>query len=419
MAHDECKERVIQAAFTEHELTLDLKKSRVPKLGPNSEYPYLKPLDFAECLVRNGRERDLVGFPTLEQAGDTLADYWQKFRVLFPGHRISELLEKGLLNPRRLIPLYLHGDEGRTYRKNGIMILCMQGALGHGSLSGRRANQVKKQQLKKKNAKMNLYGHTFCTRQLFSVAHKKAYDKTPEVLHQLLDVWAKELKELLLKGFASKAGNRFRCAVVGCKGDWPFLVKAGRLNRSFYNTPKRAVSKTACTGVCHKCLAGRPQFPFEDVAFNATFWGTLAAEKPWDEPGSLLSLPHDEESPEEFYKPDVWHNYYLGSGKCFLGGGMVIIVQILAPPGSVDKKFQFLSLDYRTFCEREKLTPIITGFTKETFGWLQTSDVPIGGWSKGALTTTVGRWMLDFLDRHMDRLQENVMLPILVSYIGL
>lgn len=40
---------------------------------------------------------------------------------------------------------------------------------------------------------------------------------------------------------------------------------SAELGRSFRNVPKASTSKTPCTGICHLCLAGRPNYDYEDV----------------------------------------------------------------------------------------------------------------------------------------------------------
>ena len=45
-------------------------------------------------------------------------------------------------------------------------------------------------------------------------------------------------------------------------------VTAGRLVRSYRNVAKSASSRKDCTGICHRCLAGRPGWDFENVLLS-------------------------------------------------------------------------------------------------------------------------------------------------------
>ena len=64
---------------------------------------------------------------------------------------------------------------------------------------------------------------------------------------------------------------------------------SANLNRSFRNVPKRATSRSECTGVCHLCLAGRPGYEYEDLFLHnllkTCFWvivcGLLSTWSPW------------------------------------------------------------------------------------------------------------------------------------------
>lgn len=66
-----------------------------------------------------------------------------------------------------------------------------------------------------------------------------------------------------------------RLVVTGIKGDWPFLIEAGRLQRHFRRAPKRGQSSMQAEGICHLCMAGYDQFPFVDVSDAPRFEATM------------------------------------------------------------------------------------------------------------------------------------------------
>lgn len=71
----------------------------------------------------------VLGGQTLDEAQGMLEDFWNKFRCLYPNHQIFADPTKPLA---KCIPLMLHGDEGVHFKKNGLLVLHMQGIIGHG-----------------------------------------------------------------------------------------------------------------------------------------------------------------------------------------------------------------------------------------------------------------------------------------------
>lgn len=113
-----------------------------------------------------------------------------------------------------------------------------------------------------------------------------------------VEAWARDLRKAL-DGIESLIdGKQFLVAVLHIKGDWPFLVKIGELNRSFHNAPKRASSNKNCTGICHLCEAGRPGVPFEDLRADGEWQFTVGTVTPWIRNPVVLQSPHDSAFPE-------------------------------------------------------------------------------------------------------------------------
>ena len=59
--------------------------------------------------------------------------FWSKYRSLFPQHELWAEVDSGRKPLTHCLPLYLHGDEGVTYRKDGLLVVSFQGVWGHGS----------------------------------------------------------------------------------------------------------------------------------------------------------------------------------------------------------------------------------------------------------------------------------------------
>ena len=62
-----------------------------------------------------------------------LVDFWQKYRSLHPNHQLWRYIDSGHKDASKCIPLYLHGDEGTSFKKGGIFIFSFQGAVGFGT----------------------------------------------------------------------------------------------------------------------------------------------------------------------------------------------------------------------------------------------------------------------------------------------
>ena len=69
-----------------------------------------------------------------------LARFWRQFRTLYPRHAVFKKYSEDEL--KYVIPLYVHGDEGRTLQKSAVMVLAWQGALGKSGPAYRFQNKV-------------------------------------------------------------------------------------------------------------------------------------------------------------------------------------------------------------------------------------------------------------------------------------
>ena len=62
-----------------------------------------------------------------------LAEFWEHFRDEQPTH---EVFDHGqFIDYSSLVPLYLHGDGGRTYKRDELMVIQFQPVLGFGKIN--------------------------------------------------------------------------------------------------------------------------------------------------------------------------------------------------------------------------------------------------------------------------------------------
>ena len=280
---------------------LDISITNV-KLGKtNLEHPVLQPKDVILSIAKQGIHR-IIGVP-LQRASETLIDFWGTYKLAYPRHDVFQL---GLSDADfgSLIPYFLHGDGGRTFKKESIMICSMFPALGRGTskcqVPDMQPSIAQPQRRKRKHTDaeanevamgINLLGNSLGNRFLFAAIHNKFIKEDKSVFRDLLKLWGEKLAELLNDGIQVQ-GRVFKVAVIGMCGDAPFLRDVGFMNRSFNNIRKSAAAATVLPGVCHLCAAGKTGGPhYEDLDILSADWLS-----------QLVNV---------IYYPGIFHHLYL------------------------------------------------------------------------------------------------------------
>ena len=125
---------------------------------------------------------------------------------------------------------------------------------------------------------------------------------------------------------------------------------------------------------------------------------------PWDRESPLTRELLVDDAPNgkcRFYCLGPWHSIHLGVGKTWISGG-VMLLQKLVPQSNVDLRIAQIASDYRDYCRREKLDPIIQRIDVATFG---TTTDPSGAWSKAAVTSNFFMFLEDWCNQHADLIQ--------------
>ena len=365
------------------------------------DFPYLKFSDWVRVLGKADMLEHLTGQKSFATMKVILTEFWKRYRALYPNHEVFRLADSGVLDLSCTIPVYTHKDEGRSSKKKPIMILTTQGALGKGTAAQRRRNArgVIKHTVKTTPMKMNFIGHTYTTRYMFMAMPRSVYKHCPDTFFTMLKLYASDMKSLAYDGVDVGRGNRIWVASLGSKGDWPAHVKSAGLKRSFQNVPKRATSKTPCSGICHLCLAGTEDFeepenavPFEDFGFLPEWLDTCNVKDPWVEEPAELEIPHDTSDKPSYFKPDFWHNLSLGAGKT-RAANFCVMFNPLAAGTSVETRFEDMTADFNSHCSLMKRSAYMKEINREKVGFLKHVDFPDGHWSKGDVTTSLMLWM--------------------------
>ena len=386
------------------------------KLGDNDfEYPVLLPKDVLDSISKQGFIQKLIGVP-LARASSTLINFWRTYRQSFPQHDVFGLgyAEADYAN---LIPYFIHGDGGRTFKKDSILICSMYPALGRGS-SNCQVSDMQPSGAPPKNHKrkrdvaeaaavnevamgINLLGSSLGNRFLFAAIHNKYIKDDKSIFYGLLKLWAQELASLLSDGFQFQ-GRTFKIAILGLTGDAPFLRDAGFMNRSFNNIRKSADAETLLPGVCHLCAAGKTHGPhYEDLDILSADWLPTTGERnllPWIHPSPLLAyLPAEQRNLANFFKIDIFHVWYAGVGKDFCGSSLVFMLRTVMKKANKNASMIFLNQELSRFqsyhpgegCHFGKLSWDLLDYDGPR-------SFPQGKWSKGMDTGTVTKF-IEFL----------------------
>ena len=394
--------------FKEFGQSSPVKISRID-LPSKKRFHWIKCSDWMRYLADTDRLDLLVGVKDIETMRPLLQEFWDRYYEIAPTHEIYNKHRAGILDLSRVIPLLHHGDEGRGYKRLQVMVGSTHGLLGNGC----RITEPSK--LKSESAapcddpmKLNLVGNSWLTHFIHFLVPVALYKDSPESFMTLLEALSEDYKFLCNEGFKVNKKHRLWACCVACKGDSPYIVKAGRFERSFYHRPLKANSKTHGVGICHMCMAGveslENRVEFEEFGSCPTWLRTLELVAPWDEEPPFLTIPRELDNPngERFFKFDLFHNWHLGGGKYFVSSAVVHIAQYIETGPSLASRFEKLTHDFNAFCKKRKMTPYHRNLTQEMFGVKKNQqDCPTGGWPKGDQTTMLALWLEDYCERNI------------------
>jgi len=100
---------------------------------PLSSFPWIEPSKFLQSMGKMNDLTHLLGGKSLVEARTLLVNFWKHYREIFPMHQLFRDFDAHKKRPWECLPIFLHGDEGVHYKKNGILVLSLQGAFGFGS----------------------------------------------------------------------------------------------------------------------------------------------------------------------------------------------------------------------------------------------------------------------------------------------
>ena len=351
--------------------------------------------DWVQYFLRNNHWHVLAGLRRPDKVREQKIGkaWWERYRVHDPSHRIFKAAEEGKVDLGRTAAAVLHGDKGRGRRRNAFFVLSFHAVLGRGTNQSVPSKSKSTTTVRKPYLKMglNFKGHSFTTRFVTGVLPRAAYGDQDIHFFDLLSAAYDDAKFLETVGLEDKQGNKHWLCFVKTIGDWPFLAKAGCLQRTYANSIK-AVNQVP-SGICHLCEAGYDHAPFEQIGTRQPKWlSTINRSLPFKSWPLAARIVDDTERLAEHFAFDLFHTFHLGVGKYF-AASVVAILSTLESGGNIEQRFQQLTAKYQEWCRRTGHTMFVSKLTKDLITWEATSDYPKGSWFKGDLTTTLMEWI--------------------------
>lgn len=369
---------------------------------------HVKPLDWVRHWMHNAPE--LLG-----GQGDPFQNFeafWQCYKVEHPDHEVYAKHEQHL---HRVVPLLLHGDEGRAVKRTNFMVVSMQSPLGSvpdsnlrcscaaemanrtgvptygedlGTLSPETVNIASKQLTNGK-------GHTYLSRWLLFGVGGWLYKRHPHIIDDLLAEMTENLKVLFTDGFNFSDDQPIYGAVIGMKGDMDYHKKVMNLSRSYSN-----LGRVNEYGMCHACNAGLPGCPFEDFSERPNWISSIHQDRPWDltDTPVVSEIPYNSNCPERLLQWDIFHVFRLGIARDIVGGILFVLLRLgfMDYEGSSRNLSDRLKRSHSMFslwCAACRKSPGLRSFSQTFFNVKNRASSPWSS-SKGSDSVLLLQWLL-------------------------
>ena len=268
------KEEVVHRVFTQQKLYYPVGISYADE-SPLDGFPYLKPADFLRTMaLHNDLGHILGGFNTMAEAKGMLLTFWGRYKKVFPKFQLFEEVTAGLKQLEQCIPLYLHGDEGVTYKKRGVLIMSFQSPLGFGTSRRPQEMSLNLENMGESGLPLNFLKCGMYTRMLMVLCPKEylwvccqytlynvwnlfahiiglfvmhdsytlymakpcedMYKDDIRVWNAIMKIIASEFQVLERDGIDLGRNGTVYPVILGMKGDWSFLATWMTLATSIY-----------------------------------------------------------------------------------------------------------------------------------------------------------------------------------------
>ena len=384
-------------------------------------WPFVKFSSWLSYLIDSKRApSQLCGVRTENEMHSRLRVFWRRFQALHPEHEVFERARRGEILLSHAIPVWSHTDEGRTKKRLALLVISVHGCLGRGTRQ--YLEEVERNPGKRDSLGLNFVGPTWSTQFLFTTMMRTVYNKHPQALEKIVEIFAEDMSMCARQGVASilHPEKVYYAVQLGTKGDLPALIKLGSFKRTYSRVPKTAHSRTECAGICHICDAGKEgQNPvlFEDLSPQPGWVNSCYVNPPWNqEPRMLMGQLLEPSRPSFFFRLDIWHNFHCGVARVWLASCFIVLCNLgIILGGSVDQRFKNLTDLYREFCGRNRLSMHIVEFTRDNLGFDSEASWPVGKWNKGAASTHMMLFLEQFLEERVVGRTADALLLALVA----
>ena len=169
------EEDIVARVLAKHALRCDVEMSR-GLVGRDTSFPYIKASSWIKNLDETGYLQNLLGLggtplnsnscSTLELAGPTLRQFWSKYELAHGDHEVFNLANRGKLLLEQCVPIYIHGDEGTAYKKDGALVMSFFCPIGKGVVCQKVGD------IGDGSLHMNFAGHCFKSRFVMATLFK-------------------------------------------------------------------------------------------------------------------------------------------------------------------------------------------------------------------------------------------------------
>lgn len=371
--------------------------------GDTTQLPYLKPSDVLSQLFTEFPWLLLGGLNPGAAANKLLGSFWRQYRLEHSSHAVFQRAARNEVQLEYVIPLVMHGDGGRTLKKQPLECVSIQAVLGLNTLEPGQACSCcqaytygggldfSDPMMQRLNAKNNSY----LTHFLLCAFASKRFPNFPGLLMSILGGIAEDLAEICEAGI-EYGGSRYWFALLGYKSDLEYAAKTGLLSRSYQNVGHK--NEIEC---CHQCGAGGQQVPFEDFGVRARWKSTVFRSPPWTQLPPFASLsfePWLSGRAAMWFRHDLFHIFRLGCARNFCASAILL----LAYENYFDSDGDSHSLDarlkrawsnfYLWSCAEGVTTSGIRSFSKQKMHRNTESSFPYLG-CKGSDTILFLRWL--------------------------
>ena len=359
---------------------------------------YLSPQAILSYLVGK-HPRVVFGKPTVEEGMASLRAFWSGYHEFHSSHAVFSKHEANDLS--RVIPVAIHGDEGRGKRRSQTTIISFESVLGiKGSLtpctaccpshlpnSGSGKSPAENPQVKLLQS--NMKGHSFLQHWPLVVIPGVWAKEYKKMTDQFLELFGEEFKTMFEDGFLVN-GQRWYCAVVSAKGDLKWISKICKLSRGYER--KGTKNDYPC---CHLCMAGSRDLPAEDLTSQPCWLETCFTERPWDEqrPPSLHAVPFDPTKPEFMYRYDPFHTLRLGLFRDLVASTLFLWARwgLFGSQGKIGEKISSAYMSFKLWCSTTNNSPSLRSFSLALFKYTSSKSYPYAN-VKGSDVTLLLKW---------------------------